>query len=53
MDKFDEWAFEQCVTNGYRIDSVKNDEGVNIKWVNTTTGETFILDKPQKDKPEG
>ena len=40
---FDEWAFEQCVILGHEIKSIQNEEGVNIKWINTTTKEEFVL----------
>ena len=40
---FDSWAFEQCVTKGHTIVGVKNDSGINVKYVNTTTEEEFVL----------
>lgn len=40
---FDTWAFVQCVTNGHKIEGVKDSSGKNIAWVNTTTKEKFIL----------
>lgn len=43
MMNFSEWSFIQCVTLGHEIRAVKNESGVNIKWVNTTTGEEFYL----------
>ena len=42
---FDDWAFKQCVNLGHEIVSIKGEDGVNIKWVNTTTGEEFDLCK--------
>ena len=40
---FDEWAFIQCVTLGHRIDGIRNDQGINIAHINTTTKEIFYL----------
>lgn len=40
---FDEWAFIQCVTLGHKIDAIKNDLGINIAFINTTTLERFYL----------
>ncbi len=42
---FDAWSFEQCVTKGNEIVSIKNDDGENIAWINTTTEERFELVK--------
>lgn len=39
---FDEWAFMQCVLLGNEIISVKDENGENVKWVNTTTNEEFL-----------
>lgn len=40
---FSEWAFKQCVILEHMIVSIKNEAGVNIAWVNTTTKERFTL----------
>jgi hypothetical protein len=42
-ENFDRWAFIQCVVNGHKIVSIKNDAGENIKWRNVRTGEIFIV----------
>ena len=50
QEAFDKWAFEQCVINGHRIDSIKDSKGENIKWVNQTTGEEFQLIEDEEDE---
>jgi hypothetical protein len=40
---FDKWAFIQCVQLGHTIDSIKDELGINIAWINTTTKERFYL----------
>lgn len=40
---FDSWAFKQCVTLGHKIEGIKNADGVNIAWINTTTKEEYKL----------
>ena len=40
---FDTWAFEQCNNKGHRIEAVKDLNGKNIAWINTTTKERFLL----------
>lgn len=39
---FDNWAFNQCVIKGHKIEAIKNEAGENINWINTTTKELFI-----------
>jgi hypothetical protein len=43
QEDFDTWAFRQCVVKGHKIQGVKNEHGVNIKYINTTTLEEFEL----------
>lgn len=38
---FDEWAFEQCVTNDRTIKGIKDATGTNIDWKVVETGELF------------
>jgi hypothetical protein len=40
---FDSWAFKQCVTLGNEIVGIKNEKGVNVAFVNTTTKEEYRL----------
>lgn len=40
---FDDWSFQQCIILGHDIISIKDESGMNIKWINTTTKEEFIL----------
>ena len=42
MESFESWAWQQIMVKGHSVVSVKNAEGINVKWVNTTTGEEFI-----------
>ncbi len=42
-EDFDSWAFTQCVINGHSIEGIKGNGGENIKYVNTTTKEEFVL----------
>ena len=44
MESFESWARQQIMVKGHSVVSVKNAEGINVKWVNTTTGEEFITD---------
>jgi hypothetical protein len=52
MDDFDEWAFHQCVTLGCQINGIKNEDGENIAWINTSTEEVFDL-PPERQQPTG
>lgn len=40
---FEAWAWQQCMVMGHEIVSIKDTQGENIKWVNTTTEEEFLL----------
>ena len=45
---FSDWSWEQCMVKGHEIVSIKDSDGENIKWVNTTTGEEFFIYKESK-----
>jgi hypothetical protein len=44
---FNDWAFQQCVIKGHKIDAIKNEAGENVNWVNTTTGEHYHKQQSQ------
>lgn len=44
LSPFDKWSHRQCNVKGHIIEGVKNRDGVNYKFVNTTTKEEFLFE---------
>ena len=47
---FKDWAWQQCMVKGHNIVSIKDENGENIKWENTTTNEEYVVDKEDNNE---
>jgi len=43
-EELDKWLFEHAQLQGHRCDGIKNDDGINIAWEDSVTGERIYTE---------